>query len=359
MPTIVNPKDTTALIQLNEMITTIDTEVGFISRSGLFEEELTPRDAVIDEIQKHRKTGMVGLTSRREGNKVKVAKGKTKQFALQIPYMAMIDQITKEDVHQVATSWSEATELQITDLYIDKATTQREAMDKSLEFMMWTASQGKTLNPEDGSVVVDMFDLTETERPVEALDLTDVNLNLLLWMGSFRNRVLRENKRGSNNGIIEIFVTEAVFNKFVGHNSVIDSFNKAYNGRGDEYYEKLKTFKGTTARGIYGTVMEFEHNGVRLVVAPQDFTLENEEDEFTQYPAVPENEGFAIVRGIRGAYKAMFSQNSSLTDNSLSKFYASRSAIKDDSYFDFNASSAPIAYTTIPELCYKLTFKVA
>lgn len=354
---IINPKDTTCIIQLNAVMEEIKTDVGFIKDSGLFAEHLTPRDAIIEQIKKQDKRGMLGFTGRRERNKVKNTKRKEVQFALQIPYQEQIDEITKEDIYQVAKSWDDATEENIMDLYADKLTVQREVIDNSHEFLCWTAAQGKTLNPEDGSVVLDMFAITDTTRPQVSLDLTDPTLDVLAWMGTFRNRVMRDNKRGSNQGTIEIFTTDAVFTKFVSHPSVLATFQQAYMGTGKAYLENVVSPYGTTKRGEYGIVREFEWNGVRLVVAPQTFILEDADDITDEYEAVKENEGFAVVRGIRDSFKALFGQNNSMTDPSLAKVYAYRSKIIDDAYFEITASSAPMAYTTAPELCYQFKFK--
>ena len=354
---IINPKDTTAIIQLNAVINEVQTGVGFIKNSGLFTESLTPRDAIIEQIKKEDKRGMLGFTSRRERNKVKQTKRKEVQFALQIPYQETIEDLTKEDVYQVAKSWNDATEEQIMDLYEGKLTAQRESIDNAHEFLYWTAAQGQTRDPATGEIVLDMFQVTDTTRPVVNLDLTDATLNLLTWMGEFRNRVMRDNKRGSNQGTIEIFTTDAVFTKFVSHPSVLATFQQAYMGTGKAYLENVVSPYGTTKRGEYGIVREFEWNGVRLVVAPQTFILEDADDITDEYEAVKENEGFAVVRGIRDSFKALFGQNNSMTDPSLAKVYAYRSKIIDDAYFEITASSAPMAYTTAPELCYQFKFK--
>lgn len=356
---IINPKDTTAIIQLNAVINEVQTGVGFIKNSGLFTEQLTPRDAIIEQIKKEDKRGMLGFTSRRERNKVKQTKRKESHFALQIPYQETIEDLTKEDVYQVASSWNDATEENIMDLYTDKVTAQRESIDNAHEFLYWTAAQGQTRDPATGEVVLDMFEITDSTRPQVALDLTDPTVNILTWMGEFRNRVMRDNKRGSNQGVIEIFTTDAVFTKFVSHPSVISTFQTAYQGTGQAYMDKVATPYGTTRRGEYGIVREFEWNGVRLVVAPQTFILEDADDITDEYEAVEENKGFAVVRGIRDSFKALFGQNNSMTDPSLAKVYAYRSPIIDDAYFEITASSAPMAYTTVPELCYEFTFTTA
>lgn len=357
--TIVNPKDTTTLIVLNATINTIDTGVGFMKNSGLFKEELTPRDAILEEIKKADKRGMLGFTSRRERNKVKQTKRKAKQFAIQIPYQETIENLTKEDVHQVAASWNDATEEQIMDLMTDKITAQKESMENAQEYLVWNAAQGITRDPLDGSEVLNMFEVTDTTRPVVNLDLTDPTINLLTWMGEFRNRVLRDNKRGNNSGTIEIFVDDATFTKFVSHNSVLATYQQAYTGTGAAYVQNAVAPFGTVKRGNYGIVREFEWNGVRIVVAPQSFVLEDADDETVEELAVEAGEGFAVIHGIRDAYRLYFSQNNSMTDNTLDKFYAYRSPIIEDSYFEITASSAPMAYNTIPELSYKFEFKLA
>ena len=80
--------------------------------------------------------------------------------------------------------------------------------------------------------------------------------------------------------------------------------------------------------------------------------------QMAEFEAVQSGKGFAIVRGIRGGYKMYYGQSNSMTNPALSKFYATRSAIIDDAYFEITASSAPMAYTTIPELCVDFTFTI-
>lgn len=360
---IINPKDTTSIIQLNEAINEIETGVGFIKNSGLFREELTPRDAIIEQINKERERGMLGLTSRRERNKVKQTKHKQKAFAIQMPYQETIEEVAKEDVFQVAKSWNDATEEQVEDLYIEKMTLQRESIDKAHEFLYWTAAQGQTRDPKDGEVVLDMFEITGTTRPEVNLDLTDPTLNLLGWMGELRNQIRRANKRGSQEGVIEIFTTQAVFSAFVSHPSVLAAYQMAYQGRGKEFVQNAVSPFGTTYRGEYGFVSEFEHDGVRIVVAPQTFILEDgdvmDDGTYTgEFDAVAANTGFAVVRGVRDGYKAYFGQDNALDAGELRKVYAWRSPIIERAYFEITASSAPMAYTTVPELCFKFNFTV-
>lgn len=353
---IINPKDTTAMLLLHDVINEVDTGVGFIKNSGLFEETLSHRDTIVEQIKKADKRGMLGLTSRRERNKVKQTKRRETSFSLQIPYQETIEEVGKEDIQQVAKSWNDATEENIMDLYNDKIVAMKESIDNSHEYMYWTGAQGITRDPFDGSVVLDMFKQTGITRPVVNLDLTDASLNILLWMADFRNRVLRDNKRSNNEGLIEIFVTSEVYSKIINHPSVLATYQMAYNGTGKLYLDNLGTPFGTTRRGEYGIVSDFEWQGVRFVVAPQTFIFEDADDLEVE-DAVAEDSGFAVVRGIRNVFKAVFTESNSLTDNSLSKYYAYRSPVAYDSYFEMTASSAPIAYTTAPELCYEFKFK--
>jgi len=360
---IINPKDTTAIIQLNEVIKEIETGVGFIMNSGLFNEELTPRDTIVNEIEKQDKRGMLGLTSRRERNKVKQTRRKTKQWSVQIPYQETIGEVTKEDVFQVAKSWEDATEEQIMDVYERRLIPMKESIENAREYLYWTAAQGQTRDPRDGSIVLDMFEKHGITRPEINVDLTDLTINLLTWMGELRNRVMRDNKRSGSQGTIEIFVTQEVFTKFVQHPSVFAAYQMAYQTRGQEYIDKVVKPFGNVSRGAYGIVSEFEHDNVRLIVAPQTFILEDsdiyEDGTADEVDAVEAGTGFAVIRGVRDAFKAYYSQSNDLISGGLAKEYAWRSEIKDNAYFEMTASSAPIAFTTAPELCYKFIFKTA
>lgn len=360
---IINPKDTTSIIQMNDVINELEVNVGFLMNSGLFTEELTARDTVVEQINKQNKRGMLGLTSRRERNKVKHTRRKAKQWSVQIPYQETIEEVTKEDVFQVAKDWETATEEQIMDVYERKLIPMKESIENAREYIYWTAAQGITRDPRDGSVVLDMFEKHGINRTEIDVDLTDLSLNLLVWMAEFRNRVVKDNKRGSTQGVIEIFVTQEVFSAFVKHPSVFAAYQMAYQTRGKEYLDNVARPFGTTTRGAYGIVQEFEHDNVRIIVAPQTFILEDgdvyEDGTYDSVDAVEAGTGFAVVRGVRDAFRAYFSQSNDLMSGGLAKTYAWRSEIKDNAFFEMTASSAPIAYTTAPELCYKFKFKTA
>lgn len=356
---IINPKDTTSMLQVNEAINLIKTEVGFIREAGVFDESYSRRDTFLEEVKANEKRGMLPVTSRRERNKVKHTKRKAKQFSVQMWYQESIEEVTQEDVYQVAASWEDASEEDIMQLYIDKMTIQRETIDNSHDYMMWTAAQGITRNPEDGSVILDVFAQTGIARPQVTLDLTDLNLNILTWMAEFRNRVARDNTRQTTQGMIEIMVDQTTFNAIVDHPSIRAMYQQAYAGRGQEYLDKAVAPFGKVARGKYGFVSSFEYGGVVFIVAPQKYVFSESEDISEEVDAVEAGKGFAIVHGIRGAFKMVYGQNNSLTDNTLAKVYAYRSPIISDAYFEITASSSPMAYTTVPELCYEFTFKTA
>ena len=351
---IVNPKDTTSLMQLNEVISEIQTGVGFLKNSGLFDEQLTPRDAIVEQINKATQRGMLGFTDRRTREKVKQTRRKQQGFSIQLPYQETIEEVTKEDVYQVAANWDVATEEQVMDLYIAKMTAQRESIDNAQEYLVWTAAQGQTRDPFDGSVVLDMFTQTGVTRPTKTLDLTNAAFDVVAWMSEFRNEIVKANKRNAVLGTIEIQVAQNVFSKLIAHPSVRGLYNAGWQTVKQEYVNKMTNI-GRVTRGDYGIVSEFEENGVRFVVAPQTFILE---DTGAEAKAVEDGKGFSIVRGIRDGYKMFYGQNNSMTNPALSKVYATRSAIIDDAYFEITASSAPMAYTTIPELCYDFTFTV-
>lgn len=351
----INPKDTSTLIGLDAVISEIQTNVGILRNSGLFTEELTPRDTIVEEINKATQRGMLGFTDRRSREKVKQTRRKNEAFAIQLPYQETIEDLTKEDVYQVAKDWDTATEEQIMDLYIKKLTAMRESIDNAHEFIFWTAAQGKTRDPFDGSVVLDMFAKTGVAQPTKTLDLTNNSLDVIAWMAEFRNEIVRANKRNSVVGTIEIMVSQAVYNKIIAHPSVRATYQVGWQASKQEYVNKVTNI-GRVSRGEYGVVSEFEEHGVRFVVAPQTFILEDTGEE---YEAVAQTKGFVITRGVRDGYKAFFGQSNSMTDPSLSKVYAKRSAIIDDAYFEITASSAPIAFTTVPELCFEITFTIA
>lgn len=356
MVAIVNPYDFSTLVDLTESINIIESEYGFLTNSGLYQESGTVLDAVMYNVETASKSSMVGFTSRRERNTVKDTRYKKQMQHLAIPYIKHSAQIAREDLAGRAVNWATAREETIAEVFTEKLQSLRLNLDQSHEYLAWTAAQGQMRNPEDQSINLDMFEKNGVARPTLTWNVNDPDFDLIGAINALRNQLATLNKLTGSIGLIDIPVGAGAFNKIVTHPQLAQLYVSAYQGRGREAIANPVPWSDVNITQ-YGVTSTFEFNGVRFIVYPQNF-FDEEGDAITP---VANNKGFTICRGVRGLYKAAFAPDNNL--DSLGqvgqKFYAWRTPLIDRHHFEIIAETAPVYYMTRPELSIDITFIIA
>lgn len=353
MVAIVNPYDFSALIDLTDPINELDSEYGFLTNSGLYQESGTALEAIMYDVEASSKSSMVGFTSRRERNTVKDTRYSNKKQAIAIPYIKHSAQIAREDLAGRAADWRTAREETIAEVFTEKLQSLRLNLDQSHEYMAWTAAQGRMCNPADQSVNLDMYDKNGVARPTLTWNVASPDFDLIGAINSLRNQLATLNKLSGSIGLIDIPVGAGAFNKIVTHPQLAQLYVSAYQGRGREAIANPVPWSDVNITQ-YGVTSIFEFGGVRFIVYPQNF-FDEEGDAITP---VANDKGFTICRGVRGLYKAAFAPDNNL--DSLGqvgqRMYAWRTPLVDRHHFEIIAETAPVYYMTRPELSIEITF---
>jgi hypothetical protein len=351
MATIRNPLDFSTTLDLTDAIQQLTPEFGAINNSGLFRKKGTTEDAVLYEINQGVQSTMVGLTSRRERDTVKNARGRKKQQALYIPYMKHSDQITRDDVKGIVRDWKDLTVESVTDLYVEKLASLKRNFEQSHEYMAITAAQGVTRDPLDGSVIVDMFALNGVTQTEVTWDFTNPDFDIIAAVRDLKERTVRANVWGGSISSIDVVVGSNLFTKIVSHPQFAELYVMAMSGRGQEAINNSRPW-ADVVMSQYGITSSFTFDGVRFMTYPS--TFRNEDGEAVN--VVEANEGFTIVRGLTGMYEARFAGDNNL--DSIGQvgqpIFAWRTPLVERYQFEIICESAPLYYATHPELIIKL-----
>lgn len=356
MATIRNPLDFSTVLDLTDAVNQIDPEFGAINNSGLFRKKGTTEDAVMYEINSGLNSSMVGLTSRRERDTVKNARGRKKQQALYIPYMKHSDQITRDDIKGIVRDWSQLTVQNVSELYVEKLSGLKRNLEQSHEYMALTATQGVTRDPLDGSVIVDMFALNGITQTAIEWDFTNPDFDIIAAVRDVKERLVRANVWGGSISSVDVVVGADLFTKIVSHPQFAELYAMAMAGRGQEAINNSRPW-ADVVMSKFGITSSFTFDGVRFLTYPSVFR--NEDGDLVQ--PVANLEGHTIVRGLSGMYEARFAGDNNL--DSIGQvgqpIFAWRTPLVDRYQFEIITESAPLYYATHPELILKITGKVA
>lgn len=356
MPTIRNPLDFSTTLDLTNEINQLEPEFGAMNNSGLFNKRGTTEDAVLYEINSGIKSTMVGLTSRRQRDTVKNARGRKKQQALYIPYMKHSDQITRDDVKGIVRDWRDLTVESVSDLYVEKLAGLRRNLEQSHEYMALTATQGITRDPLDGSPIVDMFELNGVTQTEITFDFTNPDFDIIGAIRDIKDRMVAANVWGGAIASIDIIVGSQLFNRIVTHPQFAELYVLAMQGRGQEAINNSRPWADTVMTR-FGITSTFTFDGVRFMTYPSVFR--SEEGELMR--PVADLEGHTVVRGLSGMYEARYAGDNNLDGIGQvgQPIFAWRTPLVERYYFEIITESAPLYYATHPELIFKIIGKVA
>lgn len=351
-----NPLDFSTTLDLTEAVNELAPEYGAINNSGLFRKKGTTEDAVLYEINQGIQSTMVGLTSRRERNTVKNARGRKKQQALYIPYLKHSDQITRDDVKGIVRDWKDLTVATVSDLYLEKLAGLKRNIEQSHEYMALTATQGRTRDPLDGEVIADMFAINGVTQTEIEWDFTDADFDIIGAVRDLKERLVRANIFGGSISSIDVVVGSTLFNKIVTHPAFAELYIMAMSGRGMEAVNNSRPW-ADTVMSKYGITSQFTFDGVRFLTYPMVFR--NEAGDVVQ--PIADLEGHTIVRGLSGMYEARFAGDNNLDSIGQvgQEIFAWRTPLVERYQFEIITESAPLYYATHPELIIKITGKVA
>ena len=353
-----NPINPSTLIDLGEAFAERPKTFGRYTNSGLFQSENIVDRSHMYKYEPFIQARMTGLTSLTERDKWKTTGAKGRAIGLASSALALTDSVQYEDISGRVRSWDDMTEMTITDLALDKLDIMGRSFDASMEYMIFTAMQGKMLNPEDATDALDMFAVTGVVRETDTWDLTQPT-GVLSKINEITNRMIEYNTRGGNLSGIEIPVADDVFNKLASHPELVAMYEAAYYGRGLEYVNNpfINESVKRNVRDSQGMNRSFTVEGVTFTTYPEKFPRW----DGTAVTAIPSGKGFTVARGVSDLYQVKYTPAPYISQlgNAGQDKYVWRTPIKNDTHFEVFLESYPIIFMKDPKLSIDITFTLA
>ena len=169
--------DPSTLVTIDDAIlNSIPKRYGRIAESGLFTEEGIVTDTYGFRYNDEDVSVMTGTKSRLGREADRVNTGKQKRAYLSGITFKQEGAIMYEDIANRVRDWAslttEARNYTVADLMAEKLPPIRQSMEQMEEYSLLTALQGRTLDPYDDSVEIDMFANLGKTRTTLTFDLT-------------------------------------------------------------------------------------------------------------------------------------------------------------------------------------------
>lgn len=360
---IVNPYNTSRLIDVTDSFNTVRYPYGVFSRTGLFEPDYLTTTTAIAQVGENGLGKMTGFTSREERNAYRTAKQKKKAIALAIPHIKIQESVTYEDFAGRVADWGNLTptgrEETVQDATLDRLDRMSLAMTQNVEYLAMTATRGVMLAPEDGSEHTNMFDITGFEKRTETLDLTDQTLDIMAWTVKLKETLQKANRVSPVIPVIDIVVSSNDMMKVQSHASLAVLRANLLVGNGlagvANASRLLYSQTNLTEHGV-SQVLDLQ-NGVRFITYPATFTRY----DGTVVEATEDGKAHTVLRGVRGLYRVAYAPAPYLSQLGKrgTEVYAWRTPISNDQHFEIGIETSPLYYMSQPDLAVDITIKSA
>lgn len=360
---IVNPLNTSRLIDVTDAFNTVAYPYGAFSKTGLYTPDYLNTTTAIAQVDQNGLGKMTGFTSREERNGFRTAKKRNKAIALAIPHIKIEESITYEDFAGRIASWDGLTavaqEATVQDATLDRLDRMSLAMTQNIEYLALSASRGVMLNPEDGEEHTNMFDILGYDKVTETLDLTSQTLDVLAWSVKLKESLQKRNRVSPVIPTVDILVNSADMQAIQSHPSLsVLRANLLVGGglAGLGVASKLLYSQTVLTDNGVGQVFDLG-NGVRFITYPASFTRY----DGTVVEATTQGTAHTILRGVSGLYRVAyapapyFSQLGSVG----SEVYAWRTPITNDQQFNVGIESSPLFYMSQPDLAVEIKIKTS
>lgn len=358
-----NPLYPSQRIDIVDAYNTVAYPYGVFSKTGLFESQPVSTTTIMAKVTQDGLGTMTGFTSRTERDPMRPAKSKQKAIALEIPYIKQAQAVTYEDFAMRVGDWNNLTpetqEITINDVTLDRINTMSISMSQNMEYLALNATKGLVLDPYDGEVYADLFDIYGYTKVTNTLDLTSTDLDIFAWSVALKEDIQKRNRVSAVVPTVDILVDTKDMQAIQTHPSIALLRASLLQGTGlAGIQNQSKALYAENVLSEHGVSQVFDlQNGVRFITYPATFTRM---DRSTANATV-EGTAHTIVRGVGGLYKVAYAPAPYLSQ--LGKVgqpvYAWRTAIQDDQRFELLVESSPLYYMTQPDLAVEITIKKA
>lgn len=356
-----NKLDPRALIDISGVLEDSVKQYGRFNYSGLYAKDGIVTQDFGFQYKDPNDNKMTGSTSRVERNAWKVSGNKNKRASLSGSSYKVYDAVQYEDLAFRVNNWDAldpaAREKTIGEAVFEKLELLQRTMEQNQEYSVFTSMQGKQLDAEDGSVLIDMYDTLGLTRQAVTIDLTQPT-GVLSAITNLTNQLKRLQTYGSGFTGIEIPVADDVMDKLTTHPELIALYEASYTGRGREYIDSpwLNGKINDLTKSLYGFVRTIVINGVTFTTYSEQF----KRFDGDVVNALESGKGFTVLHGVRGLYQAKFvpAPYISMLGTKGQENYVWQTPIKDDTHFEIYHESHGMYFMQQPELSIDLTFKL-
>lgn len=358
MATIRNPINPNTTIDLTPALETIPFQYGQYAESGLFEERGITSSTVMYKVQDTGATKMTKLTSRTERDAMAIDAPKEKLITMGAISIKEVGSVHVEDligVSNEAFSLESPSFQQETVRVLNRLANVGAA---NREYLLTTATQGKVLDPKDGSVAIDQFTNTGTSQSTATIDANPAN-SITASLNALANQISALNGYYGNVGTIEVVLGEQAFNDIVNHPDFSALYQLSFTGLGQQALANpmVNGSVGTARRGQYGYRREFRWDNFLFVTYPQKF----HRWDGTQVDVVASNKGWTIVHDVMGLYQVKYAPAPYVSTYAQEgqKWLARSTGIINDTHADITLESHLIPYMQRPEMAIDITVTTA
>ena len=351
-----NPINLNTQIDILSTIKELTPAYGLFSDSGLFKEvKLTSKTFAYD-IERAVGSKMTRLTSRTERDSVRTGKTDYKTVALGTRSIKVDQGVHIEDLEGRVTGGIDLENLSDTVLeeLAKKVQIANDSLAQSFEYMLVTGSQGQVRDPKDGTVAIDMFAETGTQRPTAVIDLTAGSTTVKSGLNALRNQVSLLNFGHGSVREIELWVAGDVFDALSTSVELETFYLSALNGNVAALTNPI--INGSVnkyVQGKYGFYREFRWENFVFRTYPTVFhTMTG-----GTLNAVEDGKGWTVVRGTTDSYELGLAPAPYLSQfgKQGQKIFAKFEDVNDVS-IDFTLESHIAPVLKRPELAVEVTF---
>lgn len=272
MVTKVNPLNQNTFLDLSEAVAELEPTYGYIDSSGIFEEQGITANQHGYKIVDQKAPKMTKLTSFTERNAMAVDKEKYKYVTMGGISIKEVGGVHVEDL--IGVTGFDGIDFK-SDTFQTAMLKELDRLTKvgaaNMEYLLLTTTQGKTLDPYDGSVAIDAFANTGTSQSSFTVDARVSNNNLRGQLQELANKVSELNGYNGNVGVIDLVVEDSDFNAIVGHPEFATLYQLAFTGMGNAMLNNplLNGSAKQAKQTAYGYQKSFVIDNIRIITYPQ------------------------------------------------------------------------------------------
>ena len=272
-------------------------------------------------------------------------------FALSIPYFNHKDAIFPDDVQGWRKSGTPDQAEDLGSVIADKIEDMRAVADQTREYMKIQAIKGLTKDAA-GTTIADMF--TEFGVSQNTIDFATGTAATKIdnKVSELKRYVAKNAKAGGAIGAIECAVSPEFFDAMVTHPQVREAY-LYYTANVNPNRDDMAMYER------WGVVDTFRYKGILFYSYDAEFTLPagtTERAFGTTDSAITKQEGYSIVSGMRGLYRAYFGPQNTLSGANAvgSEMYLSQYRDPKDKYIDLELEMSPLYILMKPLVSVKL-----